>query len=536
MSPPAGYPRPYGSYMLLEPLGQGGMSEVELARRSVDASGYLRFLVIKRIHSRHTGDEGFVRMFQDEARINAELQHENIAQVYDFGREGDEWYLAMEYVPGVDLRQLQRALAQAGEGLPASVSLRVICDVLDALQYAHHRVDTYGRPMRIVHRDVNPRNVMVSVRGEVKLIDFGVAKADTRSEQTQGHAIKGKFAYMAPEQIEATRPVDGRADLYAIGLILHELLTGGHPFSGLSEVQVIHRVLSGRITPLPDTLPAALRTVHDHALAPDPDARFADAREMRVALEQAAVGVGGLASREQLAAFLRRAAPTAIEAITARLARYRDQQATAAPAAPRSPPPAPEGWGEASGSGSSRSGGDRSRSDADPSRSGGERSGSLPSLSRSGPGPVDAQSLVVGHTQGGAAAHEAPPAGPPAARSSAALPIGIGVAVGLLVAVLGVAVAALLVLPRLLPPPSADAVAIPTPSPAAAPAPSAAPAPGPEAAPAADPPAPAAGTDVEKGRGKGKEKQAPGSGKERPAPVPAPASAPGPAPASAPAP
>jgi len=167
LSAPAGYPRPYGSYLLLEPLGQGGMSEVELARRSVDASGYLRFLVIKRIHSRHTGDEGFVRMFQDEARINAELQHENIAQVYDFGREGDEWYLAMEYVAGVDLRQLQRALSQAGEGLPASISLRIICDVLDALQYAHHRVDTYGRPMRIVHRDVNPRNIMVSVRGEV---------------------------------------------------------------------------------------------------------------------------------------------------------------------------------------------------------------------------------------------------------------------------------------------------------------------------------------------------------------------------------
>jgi serine/threonine protein kinase len=114
-------------------------------------------------------------MVQDEARINAELQHENIAQVYDFGRVGDEFFLAMEYVPGIDLRQVQQALARRGERLPLGMSLRVLCDVLSGLEYAHSRVDTYGRPMRNVHRDINPRNIMLSVRGEVKIIDFGVA-------------------------------------------------------------------------------------------------------------------------------------------------------------------------------------------------------------------------------------------------------------------------------------------------------------------------------------------------------------------------
>ena len=227
------------------------MSEVELARKAVDDARYVRFVVIKRIHARHTAEPGFIRMFQDAARINAELQHENIAQVYDFGHVGDEWYLAMEYVPGLDLRGVLRRTETRGERLPVPIAARIVCDVLKALQYAHGRVDTYGRPMNIVHRDVNPRNVMLSVRGEVKLIDFGVAKADTRNEHTKGEVIKGKFAYMAPEQIESGGPVDGRADVFAVALMLYELLAGEHPFAGLREIQIAHRVLAGRIPVLP---------------------------------------------------------------------------------------------------------------------------------------------------------------------------------------------------------------------------------------------------------------------------------------------
>ncbi|MEC8425641.1 MAG: protein kinase, partial [Myxococcota bacterium] len=330
MSAPSSYPRAYGSYLLLESLGQGGMSEVELARKAVDDARYVRFMVIKRIHTRHTAEPGFVRMFQDEARINAELQHENIAQVYDFGQVGDEWYIAREYIPGLDLRGVVRRVQDGGGRLPVPIALRIVSDVLKALQYAHGRVDTYGRPMNIVHRDVNPRNVMLSVRGEVKLIDFGVAKADTRSEQTKGEVIKGKFAYMAPEQIESGAAVDGRADLFAVGLMLYELLAGEHPFAGLREIQIVHRVLAGRIPVLPSVAdgadPVALRTVVRRALSMKPDERFPDGASFREALEHAARAVGGVASTPDLAAFVRSLDPGRAEGISQRLEAWRDMQ------------------------------------------------------------------------------------------------------------------------------------------------------------------------------------------------------------------
>ncbi|MBO86587.1 MAG: hypothetical protein CL927_14620 [Deltaproteobacteria bacterium] len=307
------------------------MSEVDLARRSVDRAGFLRFVVIKRILKRNIADESFVRMFMDEARINAELQHENIAQVYDFGERSGEWYLAMEYVPGIDLRRLQKAISGQKEGgalLPPRVTFRILHDVLAALQYAHNRLDTFGRPMRIVHRDVNPRNIMISIRGEVKLIDFGVAKAENRHDQTTGKTIKGKFAYMAPEQIESQHPVDGRADLFALGLVLQELLTGTHPFRHLSEIQIIHRLVSGRIDPMPACRlhpdPASVQTVRDRALAMEPADRFPDARSFQEDLVRLAAPLGGLASRAELAGFFHRSAPETARQIAERLKSWRD--------------------------------------------------------------------------------------------------------------------------------------------------------------------------------------------------------------------
>ncbi|MCA9492659.1 MAG: serine/threonine protein kinase, partial [Myxococcales bacterium] len=194
------YPRPYADYVLLERLGSGGMSEVDLARKVVDQDSFVRFAVIKRIKADRAADASFVRMFRDEARITSELHHEKIGTVYDFGKVGDEYYLALEYVAGIDVRYLINVLRERGQRVPVRVALKVVVDVLDALEYAHTKRDTFGKRMGIVHRDVNPRNVMISIRGEVKLIDFGVAKADNRAEHTVGHSLKGKFAYMAPEQ------------------------------------------------------------------------------------------------------------------------------------------------------------------------------------------------------------------------------------------------------------------------------------------------------------------------------------------------
>jgi serine/threonine protein kinase len=341
--PEPAYPRTFGAYVLLERLGAGGMSEVDLARKSVGDASFVRFLVIKRIRGGNNVDEQYVRMFQDEARINAELSHENIAQVYDFGREGDEFYMAMEYVPGLDLRAVQLALAKDGKLVPMRVGLTVLCGVLKALQYAHTRVDQLGRPMSIVHRDVNPRNVMVSVNGEVKLIDFGVAKAADRLEKTEGNAIKGKFAYMAPEQIDGQK-IDGRVDLYAVGLVLHELLTGRSPFLGLTDVQILHRILSGKIPPLPEKLDhpddTLLRAVHTRALATRPEDRYRDADAMRADLERALVPLGGPSPAKEIGDLVRETGPDAIADIATRLRAYReDSVPNAARPAPKPPPP-----------------------------------------------------------------------------------------------------------------------------------------------------------------------------------------------------
>ena len=325
------YPRSYGNYTLLETIGQGGMSAIELAHESVADANYMRFLIIKRMHAHLTDeDSSYVRMFQDEARITQELRHAKIAQVYNFGNVGQEYYLAMEYVPGVNLRELQQALAHKGRGLPIRITLKILVDILEALDYAHHRVDTFGQSMNIVHRDVNPRNVMLSIRGEVKLIDFGVAKSENRQDKTIGHAIKGKFAYMAPEQVDPKiGPVDGRTDLFAVGLMLYELIAGKRAFHQLTEVQIMHRLLSGEIPELPiapdHPRPELLHSIYEQCISKDPHARFGTAGAVVNALNEAAEYCRGLASEQELAQFLQHSIGSKLNEITQRLNEYKTE-------------------------------------------------------------------------------------------------------------------------------------------------------------------------------------------------------------------
>ena len=302
------YPRPYANYTLLERLATGGMSEVDLARRAVDDAGFVRFLVVKRIRANHAEDQSFVRMFKDEARITSELRHTHIAQVYDFGRVGDEYYLALEYVPGTDLRAVLALLRKARQRMPVRMALRVAHDVLDALHYAHTRTDGQGRPMRIVHRDVNPRNIMLSIAGEVKLIDFGVARAADRLERTQTDHFKGKVAYMAPEQIKGG-DLDQRVDVFALGLTLYEMLVGAGPFAGLEQTQILFKILQGDLpnfaVPKEWGGPGRdLAAVVNRALRPDPADRFADADAMRRAVAKVADSFGGLPTTAELRAWL----------------------------------------------------------------------------------------------------------------------------------------------------------------------------------------------------------------------------------------
>jgi len=310
------------------------MSEVDLAHRGVDDTSFVRFVAIKRVAQSNLADESYVRMFMDEARINAELHHGNIVGVYDFGKQRDdasgreEFFMVMEYVPGLDLRALQRAAHALGHRLPLRFCFSVLHEVLRGLQYAHTKVDTLGRPMNLVHRDINPRNVMVSMRGEVKVIDFGVALAEDRLEKTQGRSLKGKFAYMSPEQIEGNVSLDGRTDLYAVGLMLHELVAGVGPFHGLTELQIMHRIVMGQIPDLqvPPEYPDGelLQALHQRALARDRDQRFPDARAFRKGVEEAAEVIGGLATQQERAALVASLAPQQVQGIAARLKGYHE--------------------------------------------------------------------------------------------------------------------------------------------------------------------------------------------------------------------
>lgn len=307
------YPRSYAQYTLLERLGVGGMSQVDLARKAVEDANYVRFVVIKRIKANATDDESFVRMFKDEARITSELRHTNIAQLYDFGRVGEEYYLALEYIAGADLRRLLNLQRKTGAKTPVRIALRVVHEVLNALEYAHSRKDTLGQPMRIIHRDVNPRNIMVSTSGEIKLIDFGVAKATNRLERTKTDNMKGKVAYMAPEQI-ASNEFDHRIDLFSLGLTLLEMLNGGSVFKGMDQTRILLLIAQGKIPKfdVPEGWGAAGRALAvflSKSTAFNENQRFANAAMMRRELETMARGFQGMATADEVAAWVEHLSP-----------------------------------------------------------------------------------------------------------------------------------------------------------------------------------------------------------------------------------
>jgi len=288
------------------------MSEIDLARRTDEDGSFARFLAIKRIRAEKSDDPRTVRMFLDEMRITGQLKHPNIAQVYDSGRHMDEYFLALEYVPGLDARVLVNEVRERGHFIPMRIILRILCDVLSGLQYAHRLRDASGQPMKIVHRDVNPRNIMISVRGDIKLIDFGVAKAADRLERTRTDHVKGKFAYMAPEHMSG-HEVDGRADLFSAALTLHEMVSGKGAFAGLTHLQVMHRLMSGVLPDLPSHPdlpdPTLLRHVQRRALALEKTDRYPDCDAYRLALAEVAQRIGGLANRAEVTEYVLRTEP-----------------------------------------------------------------------------------------------------------------------------------------------------------------------------------------------------------------------------------
>ena len=234
--------QPFGKYQLLRKLATGGMAEVWLAQQT-GIEDFRRSVVIKRILPHLAEDAEFVQMFLNEAKIAARFSHPNIAQIFDLGRENGSYFIAMEYVHGEDLGRIMRKAWSAGQWLTKPLALRIIAEACQGLFYAHERVDeSTGRPLRVVHRDVSPQNILVSFEGSVKLVDFGIAKAADQASLTRSGAIKGKFAYMSPEQASG-KPLDHRSDIFALGLVLYELLTGVRPIKRENDLATLQAAL-----------------------------------------------------------------------------------------------------------------------------------------------------------------------------------------------------------------------------------------------------------------------------------------------------
>ncbi len=297
-SPEAG--QRYGRYSLLERIAIGGMAEIYRAKTH-GAAGFEKEVVIKRILPQLSADSDFVRMFIDEARLVARLQHANIVQIFDFDRASlaadDEptYYIAMEYVEGKDLRSLFREGARFRRPMGAGEAIYVAVEALRGLHYAHTRVEN-GRDLGIVHRDVSPHNILVSFAGEVKLSDFGIAKAVARASVTTNGMVRGKLTYMSPEQVTG-QALDGRSDLYSMGIILWELLAQRRLYQGLEEPDIVDRVRDGKVPKLRSVapqVPVELERIVARMTAREPASRFESAAEAAKAL--AASPLYGLSS------------------------------------------------------------------------------------------------------------------------------------------------------------------------------------------------------------------------------------------------
>jgi serine/threonine-protein kinase len=296
-----GSPETFGSYIVHEQLGVGGMATVHVAE-SRGPGGFRKRVALKRLLDHATHNEQLVGLFTDEARLAQYLHHTNIAQTYDVGRVGEIHYIAMELVSGPSIAQLLRQCSSTIGVIPFPISVNILCQLCEALDYAHNLTDKQGNPLGIIHRDVTPPNVVISNSGVVKLIDFGIAKAKSAHQTTSVGTLKGKFSYIAPEYLGGR--LDSRCDLWSVGALAHELLTGRMLFDAETDLGVLERVRSLPIA-APSTrnsdVPAELDAIVMTALERDPDRRWQSAAAMRNALVNASTELQTTVSNDQLA-------------------------------------------------------------------------------------------------------------------------------------------------------------------------------------------------------------------------------------------
>ncbi len=350
-------PIPFGKYLLLERVNVGGMAEVFKAK-AFGVEGFERLVAVKRILPSIAEDQEFITMFIDEAKIAVQLTHANIAQIFDLGKVADSYFIAMEFVRGKDLRAIFDRVRKRGETVPVPMACYCVMKVCEGLDYAHNKKDAASRNLNLVHRDVSPQNVLISYDGEIKLIDFGIAKAANKAGKTQAGILKGKFGYMSPEQVRGL-PLDRRSDIFAVGIVLYELLTGERLFVGESDFSTLEKVRNVEIMP-PSTynrkIPEELEQIVLKALAKDVDDRYQTAMDLHDDLQSFMYTSGNFFARKDLAAYMKKSFQEEITREEARDEQYRQIKAPGAESGAeafntlpsrKDRPPSPPSLGEA---------------------------------------------------------------------------------------------------------------------------------------------------------------------------------------------
>lgn len=302
---PAYQPIQYGKFLLLDRIARGGMAELCRAK-IVGFQGFEKLIAIKKILPHLADQEEFVSAFIDEARLAAFLQHRNIVQIFDFGEIAGSYFIAMEYLSGQPLRTLMNLARKSNSPLPLGIILFIVAEICAGLDYAHKLKNFSGEALNIIHRDIGPQNVFLTYDGQVKIIDFGIARATSHNTATTDGSLKGKVAYMSPEQAGGGK-IDHRSDLFSVGIILYELATGKHLYAGEDSKQQLAMAVSGGFVParqINDTLPPLLYEILDRALALEAEDRYQSAEELRGDLEKCARLSMGFATATELAAFM----------------------------------------------------------------------------------------------------------------------------------------------------------------------------------------------------------------------------------------
>jgi serine/threonine protein kinase len=318
-------PIPFGKYYLLERINVGGMAEVFRAK-AFGVEGFERLVAVKKILPNIAEDEEFIAMFIDEAKIAVQLQHANIAQIFDLGKVEGSYFIALEFVRGRDLRAMFDRVRQRGEVMPTPQACFIVMQVCEGLDYAHNKRDGQGQDLHLVHRDISPQNVLVGFEGEIKVIDFGIAKAAGKASKTQAGILKGKFGYMSPEQVRGL-PIDRRSDIFSVGIVLYELLTGERLFMGESDFSTLEKVRNVEILPPSSynkSIPEELERIALKALAKDPEDRYQNAIDLHDDLQAFLYTKGELYSRKDLAAWMKKIFPAEIEEENTKAEQFRE--------------------------------------------------------------------------------------------------------------------------------------------------------------------------------------------------------------------